>query len=147
MRIWLNEKIPLWWWSQTRLMREEVEIKRIDFKGTNPPHARSLGHLASFHLTCRPVWSHLFNLPVPRTDVPAGTLWSLALQLAPSLALTRCWRHIPSPGGCVGCRAFCCLLPRGAAATFSHVCAIPCLLPRRLITYACFSPVTLVKSV
>lgn len=37
MCIWPNEKILLWWWSQSRLMREEAEIKHIDFKGGNPP--------------------------------------------------------------------------------------------------------------
>lgn len=66
MCIWPNEKIALRWWSQIRLTREEVKFKHTDFKGANPPHACSPGHLTSFHLTCRPEWPYLFNLPTSR---------------------------------------------------------------------------------
>lgn len=66
MCIWPNEKIALWWWSQIRLTREEVKFKHLDFKGANPPHSCSPGHLKSFHLTCRPLWPYLFNLLTSR---------------------------------------------------------------------------------
>ena len=36
------------------------------FKGANPSHSRSPGHLTSFHLTDRPIWPHLFNPPASR---------------------------------------------------------------------------------
>lgn len=107
------------WWSQNRLTREEVGIKRIDFKGATSPHACSLGHLTSFHLTRRPVWPHLFYLPASRDGCTGRDSVIFSFAISPvscpdemlaahplSQCLSRVWSFLASPAQRKSCRVF-----------------------------------------
>lgn len=148
MCIWPNEKIALQWWSQIRLMREEVKFKHIHFKGANPPHSCSLGHLASFHLTCRLVWPYLFNLLTSRDRYADRDSVILGFAISPVSCPEEMLEAHPLSWWLLGlCGFLASLTPRRSCHVLPYLCHAlpPATLPDG-VGLIFFSPIS-VKSV